>query len=377
MQFSLYQRSQPKYTLCGRVNKLQSILSAWQARYFCRRKAALLDAFLIESRGRAYWDIQTMSYAQRVLLAACCSVMLHGVLLVAWPPRADSAFKPQARPAPIVLNLQPEPERRLINAHTPAERSPGPTDLVASMDSEAMDTALRDGDVLGPHFDTVDAFDDLALAESRLVEQLSSPPAPVPNQEDSETPSPQESLDAPARLESPEADTRLPEPDTRNPIPDTRNVLPSAPEASPAESLGRFDVAKAGGPPAPEPSPRVTKGRLRDAVKKEGPASFEAHHEQFAPYMHEVRRRVEREWNAALMMRYAGTSPTEAVVDCAIAPDGTLVRVEVIGEPEERVYAALCKDAVEKAGPFRPFPFAVPDAYRSKNLEIRWTFSFL
>jgi len=78
-----------------------------------------------------------------------------------------------------------------------------------------------------------------------------------------------------------------------------------------------------------------------------------------------------------LLTRYSGTSPTEVVIDCAIAPDGTLARVEIVGEPKDRVYAALCKDAVEKAGPFKPFPFTVPDMYRNRNLEIRWTFSFL
>ena len=40
-------------------------------------------------------------------------------------------------------------------------------------------------------------------------------------------------------------------------------------------------------------------------------------------------------------------------------------------------YAVLCRQAVEMAAPFGPFPFDVPEIYRNHNLEITWKFSYL
>lgn len=67
----------------------------------------------------------------------------------------------------------------------------------------------------------------------------------------------------------------------------------------------------------------------------------------------------------------------KAVIDCEINAEGELVSVNVVGTDNDKLYSALCRDAVQRAGPFGPFPFEVPDIYRGKNLEIRWTFSFL
>jgi hypothetical protein len=64
-------------------------------------------------------------------------------------------------------------------------------------------------------------------------------------------------------------------------------------------------------------------------------------------------------------------------VDCAISPSGEVVSVTIVDPGESVSFAPLCKEAIEEAGPFPPFPFEVPEAYRNRNLEIRWTFSFL
>jgi hypothetical protein len=112
-------------------------------------------------------------------------------------------------------------------------------------------------------------------------------------------------------------------------------------------------------------------------VKQKGFAGHEALQDELAPYLREVRARVERRWNEALLTRYRGTNPTRAVVDCVIAPDGSLVAATIVDAGPDRLYAALCREAIERAAPFGAFPFQVPDIYRSSNLEIRWTFSFL
>ncbi len=139
--------------------------------------------------------------------------------------------------------------------------------------------------------------------------------------------------------------------------------------------MARADTSS---PPAPQPlPPRESKGRLRDQVQNKGFVAFEAMQHEIAPYLQEVRRRVELRWNEMLLTRYSGTQPAEAEIDCAIAPDGTLAYVRVVGKPEDRVYAALCAAALRRAAPFGAFPFEVPAMYRDRNLEIRWTFSFL
>jgi hypothetical protein len=105
--------------------------------------------------------------------------------------------------------------------------------------------------------------------------------------------------------------------------------------------------------------------------------SFEAMESEFAPYLRDVRNRVERRWKALIQLRYSGSSTTKAVLDCAIDSKGRLVHVTVVEPGDSASYAGLCKEAIERAGPFPPFPFEVPAVYRNKNLEIRWTFSFL
>ncbi len=153
----------------------------------------------------------------------------------------------------------------------------------------------------------------------------------------------------------------------------------AGPEPSPVETpVAPVRTAQTPAPPAPVANtPAVSRGRLHDAVKSVGFTNYAAIQDALAPYMKTVRGKVEREWNRALITRYSGTARTVAEVDCTIAPDGRLLSAKVVGLPRDRVYAALCREAIERAAPFDPFPFIVPNMYRNKNLEIRWTFSFL
>ncbi len=319
-----------------------------------------------------------MTDAQRMRFAAACSLAFHLVLLVSpWGlTHGGIHIGPMSRPAPIVLNLKPpEPEplpaRRLVDVHTPATEPVEPNDLIAVENSKATDVALRDGTKPGPRLEEIAEHDALAAPVPALTMEPEPAPAPAmdpaPNPPAAEPPTAQEvsSEDKPERIQVAKAKVASPPPVTPEIVPNPVAKDTPPPETSP--------------PPQdlPENAGGVSRGRLYDKVNTLGFPGFEASKDQVAPYLHEVRRRVEKRWNAMLLTRYSGTSPTEVVIDCAIAPDGTLARVEIVGEPKDRVYAALCKDAVEKAGPFKPFPFTVPDMYRNRNLEIRWTFSFL
>ena len=86
-------------------------------------------------------------------------------------------------------------------------------------------------------------------------------------------------------------------------------------------------------------------------------------------------------WNGATTVAswrvLTGSSATGLTAGATTRASGFETAIKVAGTPDDRIYAALCKEAIEKAGPFGPFPFVVPDMYRNRNLEIRWSFNFL
>jgi len=296
-------------------------------------------------------------------LAWGCSLLLHGAILAVAGVRY-TGFGPSAvvPPEPIVVNLQPKTPapHQLVDVLTPAAEPVKQTDLIVDVDSNAAGKNLQEGDNPGPALDKQDDFDTLAAPPA--------PPQPQPQ------PAPQ-SAPAPAPKEARKKTPRVPEKKQ-----EARIVLPPSKEP-PEEIAGkepeRFDLAKATPPAQPDLPKGQTKGRLHNEVKRKGFTNFEAMQDQIAPYLREIRKQVEKRWIEGLVTRYNGTQPTEAVIDCAISPEGKLISATVAKTPEDPLYAALCVQALQKAGPFGPFPFKVPDMYRNQNLEIRWTFSFL
>ncbi len=313
-------------------------------------------------------------------MAVACSVLIHlAVMALPWGHRASGlTLGTQGKHPPVVLNLRPpEPEapRQLVDVHTPATAPVAATDLIALEDSNATDLELRDGTKPGPHLEETSGLDALAAPSA------AKPPAePVP------PPSPAPAESAPA-LASKKPVEKSTETSTVKPSPPDSKSVQLAKAMPPEIATPEQERTSAAAPPqhappasmpdVPEGGARFSRGRVYDKVDKQGIPGFEAMQSEVAPYLHEVRRKVERRWNAMLLTRYSGTSPSEVLIDCAIASDGRIAYVNVVGQPADRVYAALCKEAVEKAGPFKPFPFKVPDMYRNKNLEIRWTFNFL
>ncbi len=298
-----------------------------------------------------------MSYSKRLMLAAILSVVLHVAILSpsgCWSTQEVMGWTSHRKP--IVLNLQPaEPRgpRRLVETHTPADVPVEPTDLISDRDSKAQDLSEVEGTQAAPDFDDLDS--------ATRVSEVPAEPAPAP-----------ESEPEPERLESaPKAD-------------DAAVALAEAgflPEAPPAPELApeRVEFARAGQGFLPQttPMPRPARSRIDGGVKRRGFIGFEAMEDEIAPYLLEIRRRVEAKWWAALTLRYSGTSPTKALLECAITPNGKLLYAEIVESGDSASFAPLCKEAIEQAGPFPPFPFKVPDVYRSKNLEITWTFNFL
>jgi hypothetical protein len=314
-----------------------------------------------------------MTYRRRITYCAIAACIIELLLLVfidwvegrARTDRIGTA----ALPEPVLLHLQPpEPvQHQLVDTPpVPAQEPVDPaTDLIAEQDSKAADQSDVEGNRPAPHMDQTSEFDTLGAPPVPEQPSGSDRPPPAPEQEPREQAPPEAAPEAPERTEI----AALPRPAA--PRRESR-------ETAPEPTLEPFDTARAEPPPAPLPSPpKEARGRMDGGVKSEGFLGFEAHRSELAPYLKEVRRSVEAFWKAALQTRYTGTKATEAVIDCAISPDGKLVKVEIVEAGNSPTYAALCKGAIEKAAPFGPFPFEVPPIYRSELLEIRWTFSFL
>lgn len=319
-----------------------------------------------------------MPYPARIRLAAAASILLHLAALGAWalqrPPRGVGPTPAEN----LVVRLLPDPEpaqpRRLVDPAAPTEETPQTPDQIAEHNAVATDTEIRAGTAPGPQVEEIAEADMLAAPPETAAPPTPppTPPAPQPAPPAPEI-APMTPVEPPVERMARATPTPRPGPRPAAPEPAPATAPPPAPQTPPTPE--REQVAQA--PPAPERPAQRSRGRLRDEVKQQGIAGYEAIQSDLAPYLREVRGRVERHWNQALLTRYRGTNPTRAVVDCVIAPDGTLVSATVVDPGPDRLFAGLCKEAIERAAPFGPFPFQVPDIYRSGNLEIRWTFSFL
>lgn len=316
------------------------------------------------------------AYRRRMGAAVVVSLLLH---VAAFVPEwrgdrhrvalEDEAFEP------IVIDLQPEPvpqqepPKRLIDAAVESPTPPDQTDLIAETDSAASD--LSDAPPTG----------DAPRMEAGEFEQLGRtepvpPPQPPAASAPAEEPVPEP--DAPAE-ETPEP---AEEPMVVAANPKRETVRPmEAPRANPQ----RQQPAPATPPVEPQPpqpsAPVEREARNQTPVEGEavnaGFLGFEAMRHELAPYMKTVRNAVEKRWKIAIHLKYTGTDPVKSVIECAIAPDGRLVFVDIVEPGSNVTHAVLCKKAIEEAGPFPPFPFEVPEMYRNENLRIRWTFSFL
>ncbi|MBN2308824.1 MAG: TonB C-terminal domain-containing protein [Candidatus Hydrogenedentes bacterium] len=305
-----------------------------------------------------------MDYRTRMTRAFVLALLLHTLLFVVpseWRPGHDALGLASVQ-EPIVLNLQQE-ERplRLVDTVAPAQRPVDPdTDLIAEHASNASGLAEKAGERLAPSFERASEFDELPVP-AVAGEETPAPP---------EVPEPKGAVDVPVPpvLETDAAEVEAPA---------EAVVVKEEPAAEPEPEEEPVQVAQAELTARPRQDPKKGRARPDGGAKADGFVGFEAKEHEFAAYLKDVQRRVERRWRAMIQMRYSGSSPTKVVVDCEIAPTGQLVYAKVVDRGNSGSFAPLCKEAMEAAAPFPPFPFTVPPIYRNQNLEIRWTFSFL
>ncbi len=312
-----------------------------------------------------------MNYSRRLTLAAILSIMLHAILLVTGRFSTDQdIIAKTGQPDPIVLNLQPpapSEKKQLVETHTATDLPVEQTDLISDRNAKAQDLSEVEGRRPAPHVDQPAEFDDPGAPPPSPQVTAMPPPPPLPRDKEEKP----EAEPKPARTVAPpesisDAGTRKSEEEQQQDEQEEEPImmaqaLPPQPPQPPTES----EHAK---------RPR---GRIEGGIKRKGIMGFEAMEDEIAPYLLEIRRRVERQWRSALGIRYSGTSPTKAVVDCAISPAGEILHATIVESGSSALFSLICRESIEKAGPFGAFPFEVPDLYRSENLEIAWTFRFL
>jgi hypothetical protein len=314
------------------------------------------------------------------------SLLLHGLIfaVIALQMAQSSAPVLSLSIAPITVALSPTPPpeaRSMVDAVAPTAEPVGPTDLIAEQDSKAQDLSDVVGKRLAPFFENPSEFDQVAgppFAEPPQTPAPRSQAQPTAPPEKQEKPR-REPVSFPKkaddRMQLAMADARE-QPDMA--AGEAARGAHAAAENGPAsEGNASPGSERSKGPSGPGTSPGESRGRVDGGVPNDGFTGFEALKSDIAPYLKEVRTRVEHKWFAAMAFRYKGVSPTKAVVDCAINREGKLVYATIHEQGSAALFARVCKESIEEAAPFPPFSFEVPDIYANKNLEIRWTFSFM
>ena len=342
-----------------------------------------------------------MNYRNRIVFALVLSLGLN-VLLVAlpWPHAPQRA---EATRSPLVFTVprpeEPQPKRQAIPQVVETIPSDTPPRTKTALLSD-VNSVLRgeSGTVEGapsPLLDQLDEALDLpkpAIAPSRepsppaqpalpTEAQPETPPATEPVAETPQPPAPDEMREAAAPVEeSPMEETELRV---------ARTAAPPAPPAPEAEEQAPLRRSASATPPsskpAPPPAPRAAPPQLPESGRSSvagvtlegGYASFAALEDEVAAYVLYLKPLIRQEWLTLLLTRYSGVSPTDAIVRVGITPQGGIAVLEIVGAPRDRIFAALCKEAIRKAGPFKPFPFRVPPEFREENLLIRWNFRYL
>ncbi len=317
-------------------------------------------------------DMNTSSseYRKRIKFALIVSLVIHLLVIFAAGVHLSRTQIGTAAVSrkPIVLNLQkPKPKqvRKLVDSHTESEEAIEETDLISDMNSKAQDMSDVDSGKPTPLVEEFDDFERLAsLPRPKPAAQPKPPPQPrQPDQKEQV-----ESRKAPKEHEL-KTTAMLNKPLEEKPKPVEKKMAKM-------EAIEEIKPEEEPAPPE-EPHNNITQAPKGGGVVAKGFAGFEALKHELAPYMKNIRNRVEVRWRTLLEMRYSGVTTTTAVIDCAINPDGELVSVTIIEMGDSVSFAPLCKEAIEQAKPFGPFPFDVPDIYRTKNLEIRWSFNFM
>jgi TonB family protein len=283
-------------------------------------------------------DSQQMAGEERVLLyrAVGASLILHllsGVFF--WRIQIPAPHLPD--PSPLVVRLLPADEIPRFIDQPDAPKADGP---VKSKDiSQVTSEARGPGKVPGP----VATPGSLGVPtpprppQSREAGSVARPSSAPPVSQKPATPS------SPPSERMGEA-LRAPRPDPSS-SPSAQEVRPSLREEIAA--LGRRGLSHEGRP--------FDAGRDGDAGTSERIVSLETQSSEYAPYLADVKRRIERHWEIPHYARQTGLTG-KLVLVFSITPGGSLAQLEVTESSGTSVLDDAAVQAVRDAAPYAPFP---------------------
>lgn len=313
------------------------------------------------------------TYTRRMSIYIFVSLVIHLIFLTILMRVPVLVKSPSfiASPKPIRVEFVKQEQQRtvkkLVEVTTPSDEAPTNTENIAEFNSVSSGPEKKDGDQPGPAFTEESKFETLGSQPrptqlANVIPQPKSLPAIKPEEKTSKK------EEVPKLLSNKDNEEN--------------KVMSKKEEVASVMLKNELTKDKEDEEQTIQPehlmgSIQKPQGKLYNQVKREGILGFEAIQDQLAPYLREIQKKVEQYWIHYLLTRYSGTKPTEVVIDCEINSEGQIVKIEIVNNPDDPLYAGICKQALQKSAPFSPFPFQVPDIYQNKNLQIRWTFNFM
>ena len=276
---------------------------------------------------------------QPLLRFLAASALLHaGFLgLLQFTPPPD----PLPDLTPLRVRFVEPPAGPLVDQ--PPPRRPEPAPPGAKAIGRSSSRAKAPGPGTGP----------IGSAESRGTPRLpTSPLRPVRDALPSETPAP-------------------PPPSTSSPPQAT--APPSPPTPPPSRLSLREQLAHIGNRAlvSPVPGP-YDAGRVGEGSGREATVALESRSHEYAAYLEEVKRRVEREWRYPLLAQERGLAG-KLVIEFAIRRDGGLTRLHLADSSGVSILDDAALDAIRRAAPYSP----LPDAMDLDRLNIVASFEYL
>ncbi len=143
-----------------------------------------------------------------------------------------------------------------------------------------------------------------------------------------------------------------------------------------AESIYRDHLLKRSQPVKPggrRALPMVAHNNLKSRARDMGGLSFNTYNWNFAPYMLELKRRIQRNIFPPQAFTQFGLISGETLIRFRIYPDGRLVALKVLGYNGHKSLMQTSYDAVRISAPFPKLPIDFPEEY----LEVTGKFMYI
>jgi protein TonB len=122
---------------------------------------------------------------------------------------------------------------------------------------------------------------------------------------------------------------------------------------------------------SPVPGP-YDAGREGEGSGREATVALESQAHEYAAYLEQVKRRVEREWRYPLLAQERGLAG-KLVIEFAIWQDGTLSRLRLATSSGISILDDAALEAIRRAAPYT----ALPEAMGLDRLTIVASFEYL